>query len=398
MYKDINSIENLITLDSITESIADTCNKCGICQEDCAFLTHYGNPGSIAEKYKNPDRWTSASFECSLCGMCSSVCPQKLDPAAMFFEFRKDAVEKGQGDFSEHQTLLNYEQKGTSQKYTLYSLPENCDTVFFPGCSLPGTRPGSTLKSYQYLQKHIENIGIVLDCCTKPSNDLGQQDYFEKMFSELKNYLLEQGINTIIVACPNCYKIFNTYGQEFTTDTIYHIMSQKGLDDQKTVPGQVTIHDPCPTRFENKIHDSVRSVIKKRGLEIIDTPHIKSKTFCCGEGGAAGCLSPEFAREWTQKRTRESRSDKIASYCAGCVNLLSKKGRAFHILDLVFEPDKTMAGKATVSSAPFTYLNRLNLKKKLKQIPVKTIRERTFSAREKKKENTALKRIMTGFK
>ena len=50
--------------------------------------------------------------------------------------------------------------------------------------------------------KNITDIGIVLDCCTKPSHDLGDEEHFNAMFGEMKDYLLSQGIKTVLLACP----------------------------------------------------------------------------------------------------------------------------------------------------------------------------------------------------
>ncbi|MCF6246393.1 MAG: (Fe-S)-binding protein [Desulfobacula sp.] len=382
MLEQCNAAQKLTDQFSDADAIRKNCNKCDICLKECTFLASYGAPGLISEKYKiDPDRWGETSFECSLCGLCTSVCPKLLDPAAMFLDFRTQAVGSGQVDISNHQRLINYEAKGASKKYSLYSLPENCDTIFFPGCSLTGTRPDNTLKTYQYLQKHINNIGIVLDCCTKPSRDLGRRDHFSKMFCQLKGCLLKNGINTVIVACPSCYDIFNSHAPEFSVETIYEIMAGKGLENECVVSGDVTIHDPCSVRFETNIQESVRSLVRFKGLSIIDTTHKKDKTFCCGEGGDVACVSPEFALEWSKKRAHETHSHTIVSYCAGCVNFLSKRSETFHILDLIFDPEKTIAGKAKVSKAPFTYLNRIALKKKLKKLAEKTIVERHFKYR-----------------
>ncbi len=390
MYKDSSGAGNLVLPVSKIDAMANTCNGCKICKKECTFLSEYGNPGAIAGNYKaDPEKWQNISFECSLCGLCKSVCPMDLDPEAMFLDFRQKAVKNDQVDLSGYKSLLNYEKKGTSKKYTLYQFPDNCDTVFFPGCALAGTRPGTTLKTYEYLKKHNDSMGIVLDCCSKPSHDLGRQDHFNKMLEQMKSYLLENGIKTIIVACPSCNKTFNTYAKEFNVQTVYEIISQNGLDDTKAVSGKITVHDPCPVRFENSIHDSVRSIVKSCGLDVIDTPHTKSKTFCCGEGAGVGCVSPGFARGWAKKRANEASPHKIATYCAGCVNLLSERADTFHVLDLMFEPEKTMAGKAKVSKAPFTYLNRLQLKNQLKK------KQKNLSAgivRENKK-NTGLKLV-----
>ncbi|MCP3941541.1 MAG: hypothetical protein GY710_08680 [Desulfobacteraceae bacterium] len=139
-----------------------------------------------------------------------------------------------------------------------------------------------------------------------------------------------------------------------------------------------TVHDPCPVRFETKVQKAVRSLAQKQGLTIENTKHSQEKTFCCGEGGSVGCVNQELAKTWVKKRKSESENKKILTYCAGCVNFLSQDCETFHVLDLVFDPQKTLAGKARISKAPMTYLNRLGLKKKLKTLPAQTIRERTY--------------------
>ena len=135
-----------------------------------------------------------------------------LNPADMFLEMRRKAVDEEAAPFPEHKTMLAYEKRGTSKRYSWYSLPENCDTVLFPGCTLTGTRPDTTMDLYEHLKKDNPCLGIVLDCCCKPSHDLGRQEFFIEMLSDMKSYLIAHGIKTIMTACPNCYKVFNQYG------------------------------------------------------------------------------------------------------------------------------------------------------------------------------------------
>jgi len=32
------------------------------------------------------------------------------------------------------------------------------------------------------------------------------------MFREMKDFLVQSGVKKVIVACPNCYRIFRVYG------------------------------------------------------------------------------------------------------------------------------------------------------------------------------------------
>ncbi len=360
--------------------IAERCTGCGLCRKDCRFLQDYGLPVDIAAGYGSDAKASkAAAFACSLCGLCTTVCPVGIDPAAMFLDLRREAFLAGGEDIAEHARLLNYEKRGTSKRYTWYTLPEGCDTVFFPGCTLPGTRPKTTGRIYQQLQVNDAHIGIVLDCCSKPAHDLGRQQHFEAMFFELCLYLTEAGVKKVIVACPNCYKVFAQYGQGLTVETIYQYLAAGGLTVKEKIGGTVTVHDPCVIRTESAIHQAARSIIRSHGLTIREMDHAGDRTLCCGEGGAVACVAKDLSGQWGLQRRQEANGDLIVTYCAGCAGMLNGLTPTVHILDLLFAPEQTLAGKMPVSKAPFTYLNRLRLKKSLKQKSAGvTTRERIF--------------------
>ena len=357
------------------------CIKCKLCQKECAFLRKYGKPKDIADTY-NPDckAHQRMPFECSLCQICSAACPVHINPAHMFLEMRRETVRSGNGEYPEHGVIIGYEKRGSSKRYSYYAIPEGCDTVFFPGCTLSGTRPDKVKKLFQYLRKSIPSLGIVLDCCTTPSHDLGRDEHFKAIFYEMRDYLVNKGVRTIIVACPNCYKIFNEYGNEHSVQTVYNVISNNVTPETIKVNGTVTVHDPCAIRFEEEIHSHIRDILQKIGLTIEEMPHSGKKTLCCGEGGSVGYLSPELSRNWRRLIKQESGGKRILTYCAGCANFLNSTASAIHILDLLFDPEATMAGTVKVAKSPFTYLNRIKLKNYFKDlIKTTTTRERTFT-------------------
>ena len=393
----IQDFSSLNVSDGLKEQLAvnsEKCIRCKLCQK-CGFLRKYGKPKDIADSYDPSDKVKEGMpFECSLCQLCAAVCPVKINPGLMFLEMRRETVRRGNGDYPEHEVILGYEKRGTSKRYSYYALPEGCDTVLFPGCTLSGTRPDKVMKLYKYLNMTIPGLGIVLDCCTKPSHDLGREGYFNSMFQEMKDYLVQNGVRKVIVACPNCYKIFSTYGGVISAQTAYEYLSENDLPDTENSAGPVTVHDPCVLRFEEKIHSSVRDLLSRKGLTITEMPHSRKKTLCCGEGGSVGFLSPRLSKKWGTLRKKESDGKRIITYCAGCANSLGKLTPTSHLLDLLFEPEATMTGRAKVSKAPGTYLNRLKLKKDFKnKVKALVTRERIFSAEEKKGKSSLATRL-----
>ncbi|MBI5605818.1 MAG: (Fe-S)-binding protein [Deltaproteobacteria bacterium] len=364
----------------MNEQIKEKCIECSLCQKECRFLQKHGNPKAIADGVHSADgKGLDIAFECSLCGLCGAVCPVGLEPSRLFQEMRREAVHPGRGEFPEHKALLQYEKRGTSKRYTWYGLPLGCDTVLFPGCNLPGTRPETVINLFEHLRQSNPSLGVVLDCCAKPSLDLGRQDYFQTIFGEMAAYLLDLGIRNIWVACPNCYKVFREYGGELKVKTVYEVLAENGLPKTGNVSGNVTIHDPCVVRYEAPIHDDVRSLVGRKGLTIEEMAHTRQTTLCCGEGGAVGFLSPALAKSWSALRKEEARGRRMITYCAGCVNHLNPISPTSHILDLLFQPEVTLAGKIKSSRPPMTYWNRIRLKRWFKKnVNAAVTRERVF--------------------
>ena len=354
--------------------VRDTCINCPQCVDQCAFLKENGKPGDIATHYEpaNPD-WLTLSFQCSLCSLCAAVCPVNLAPQDMFLEMRRAAVDLGAAPLPAHRGIMAYERRGVSKKYSWYSLPEGCHTVFFPGCTFSGTRMDTTLALYDALKETMPTLGMVLDCCCKPSHDLGRTDYFTDMFGEMRDYLTSNGVNTVMVACPNCYKVFKQYGGSLAVATIYEMITKNPLPERLRVKLNVSesrpkfsVHDPCVLRDEPDIQNAVRSLAAMTGFEVTDMPHSGKKTVCCGEGGTVGCVAPHYPETWKTLRKKEAEGRRLITYCAGCAGYLNKITPTDHILDALVFPDQVAKGERKAAKAPWTYRNRLRLKRHIK--------------------------------
>jgi Fe-S oxidoreductase len=348
------------------EAVAAGCTRCGACAAGCAFLQKYGLPGDLAQAALEGGSGCDP-HACSLCGLCGAVCPEGLDPADFFLVLRREAAERGGLDLARYRTLLGYEARGHSKLFAWRGLPPGCDAVFFPGCTLPGTRPRTTWRLFAELRRHLPRLGVVLDCCHKPSHDLGRQGFFAARFAEVLAPLFEYGVSTVLVACPNCHKVFSRYAAPLKVRTVYEFLAEAGLSSPPRARGRVTVHDPCPLRDAAEVQQAVRGLLAGAGLEVQEMSHSQGRTLCCGEGGAVGCVAPELSAAWGLARREEAAGRRIVTYCAGCAGFLSRVAPASHLADLLFEPERVMAGKARVARTPFTYLNRLLLKRRLRR-------------------------------
>lgn len=363
--------ESAATVRTIQHDLRTGCTECGACVKGCAFLTQYGTPKSISlgRNFNDPSHRTIA-YECSLCGLCTAVCPEKLDPCRLFLELRRLHVAEGFLDERIYRVLIGYEQRGSSALFSWHGLPHGCDTVFFPGCALPGTRPAITMQIYQQLRQRIPKLGIILDCCTKPSHDLGRTAHFQATFSELTGWLTRHGVRTVLTACPNCTKMFRQYGDGLVVRTVYELLdaSGKGGESSSIESREVSVHDPCPLRDDHRVQAAVRGLLTDLGLTVVEMRHHGKQALCCGEGGAVSCVNPHLSESWAILRAQEAQQRLVVTYCSGCVAYLNRVTPTVHIVDLLFRPDvPPRRGKEWATRPPCTYWNRLLLKHRLQR-------------------------------
>ena len=204
----------------------------------------------------------------------------------MFLALRRLDADQGLVNFKPYAPLLGYEKRGHSSLFAWYP-PTPARTVFFPGCTLPGTRPRVTWRFFETLRELEPKMAMVLDCCHKPSHDLGRQSYFFQQFRSIRDRLQAFGVERIIVACPSCHKVFRKYGEGLTVATVYEVLAEyqdrmhsrmhsriHSRMPEEAAPAsprttvQVTVHDPCPLRDQAGVHQAVRSLLTARGYDI----------------------------------------------------------------------------------------------------------------------------------
>ncbi|CCO22796.1 (Fe-S)-binding protein [Maridesulfovibrio hydrothermalis] len=344
---------------------ADECIECGKCANECLFLTNNGSPGQLTGNallsQENYIELAIKSYDCSLCSLCSAVCPVGIDPAAMFTRLRTDAQNKNIFDLKKYSPLLGYEKIGRKFPFKDNIIPEGCTTLFFPGCTLPALFPDATKAACRLLKAKDAKYGLMFDCCTKPSKMLGRSIFHENCITELVNTIEQKGIKRILTGCPNCYITFKEANPSFEVASIYEELLQQKTPLVSPYLTKATIHDPCVTRFADKAQSSIRKLLDKSGVIVQEMDHSRERTICCGEGGGAPFHAPDNAEAWSAKRIREAQKLDLPmiTYCAGCVNQLSPKHPTVHILDLLLVERKSMP-----KPPPFFlgYLNRLKLK------------------------------------
>lgn len=347
---------------TLAHHVAGKCSNCESCKALCRFLDESGSPKIQAERSLSTGRGISRAFECSLCGLCETVCPQKLPLKQFFLAMRRFAQTDGRMTLAPYRPLLTYESVGGSSVFRLFQLPAGGNTIFFPGCTFPGIHMKTSRALLARLTSMIPDLGLVLGCCFKPSHDLGRQDYFLRRFGELRHKLLSRGVTTILTACPNCFKVFAEYGEGLAVHTVYEALINNQNAHRSAIHGRAIVHTPCPYRGREDIQGMIRTLAEDTGMDVEKTRQDGNMSPCCGEGGAVGALRPDLAARWMAGTAERAGGRLVVTSCAGCVKMLSTHARAVHILDLLFFPREAMAAALYRPNGLPTYGHRLLFK------------------------------------
>ena len=222
---------------------------------------------------------------------------------------------------SAHDFALRDMAFSNGEKFALaHSAPglDACSHVFFPGCQLSGSSPEYVEKAYGFLRDtYKDNVGLMLRCCGAPADWAGRKDLFAQSQVEFRAEYEKLGKPKLILACSSCYQMFQKYYPEVEILSFWDVFDQHGEFPKREFPAPVAIHDPCSTRYENHIQDSVRNILTKLGCEIQELPFSREKTECCSFGGSMWLANRPVAEKMVQRRIGESELDYI-TYCAMC--------------------------------------------------------------------------------
>lgn len=359
---------------------AERCLQCECmeCVKVCEFLASFkGYPKKyIRQIYNNLSivmghrHGNKLINSCSNCGLCKEVCPEDLHMGEICLAARETMVQQGKMPVSAHEFALRDMAFSNSEKCALNRHQPGMNSsafLFFPGCQLSASSPENVKKTYSYLTERLEGgLGLMLRCCGAPADWARRTESFSDVRSEFEAQWIEMGSPELIVACSTCYSVFKTHLPRIKIQSLWEVLDTVGLPDTPRMePFTVAVHDPCTSRHEERIHQSVRRILQKLGYEISELPLSRDRTECCGYGGLMYFANRELAEKVMQRRISESPHEYLA-YCAMCRDHFSSKGKpTWHLLDLILGPGDRDKGSQRGPDFSQRRENRARLKNSL---------------------------------
>jgi Fe-S oxidoreductase len=191
--------------------------------------------------------------------------------------------------------------------------------VYAPGCALMIYKPELAEKIQDFLNSNLHLI-----CCRHEPN-------------------LEKGTQ-VINTCAGCDRRYRELYEGSSTISLWEILAESKdfpLPDYEGM--EMSVHDACPTRTEERVHKAIRKLLARMNVKIVEPKNTRTKAICCGDS-FHGVLPLDEVKAQMKKRADEVPCENVAVYCVSCIKAMHIGGKKPHyMVDLLFGED-TVAG------------------------------------------------------
>lgn len=195
--------------------------------------------------------------------------------------------------------------------------------VYAPGCAFIIYKPELAERVLEFLNQEIGAIPEHLTCCR-------HEPQLEKN---------TQVINT----CAGCDRRYRELYDGISTISLWEILAESSTFPFPNYNGmEMSIHDACPTRTEERVHTAVRKLLDRMNIKVTEPKNTRTGATCCGDS-FYGTLPVERVKEQMKKRSKEMPCDEVVVYCISCIKAMhigGKKPR--YIVDLLFGEETTI--------------------------------------------------------
>lgn len=357
---------------------AYACIMCNRCQDACpAYATgkelspaalevnkrYYINAhlDALAAGEPSPDRLLdyaiseSAVWACTACGACIEVCPVGNEPMFDILYMRRNQVLMESEFPAQLQTAFSgMERTGNPWKMSrsdrlkwaagldVPTVDENPDfeVLWWVGCAPAyDMRAQATARAFAKVLKaagvNFAVLGDLENCTGDAARRAGNEALFYELAQQNIATLNEIKPKRIVTTCPHCLhtlaKEYPAYGGHYQvihhTELLAELIAEGKITPGPRQDGSVTFHDPCYLGRHNGIFEAPRAVLESAVGPIVELPRNRSKSFCCGAGGAQMWKEEEHGTEAVNmnryKEAAATGAGTIAVGCPFCLTMLT---------------------------------------------------------------------------
>lgn len=373
------------------------CVRCGSCKAFCPTYSEDTTEamsargrlvlllGLSAGQLKPSRILNDRIFSCILCGACSGLCPSGVDIPEAIYHGRNLLIRSDTG-----RRYLRFLTKFSTRRPKLsFRLLRMTQHILFPYLLKKGILlfkpeiPESTLKDghqvfkvskkrgrvaiftgcivnflYPHLGESLINVLQRLDyevvlpagevCCGMPLRSLGLEEEAKRFAKKNIEIFGRLNLEAVLSLCPTCthaitieYPKLIGEGIEKATDISSFLLDKLAPSSSLLSPhtASATYHDPCHLSYGLGIKKEPREIIKKIGINLIETKGER----CCGFGGIFSLSSRELSQGLLDQCIMdytEIEAETILTSCPGCMMQLRggiHNKPVFHLIEVIEE-------------------------------------------------------------
>jgi Fe-S oxidoreductase/nitrate reductase gamma subunit len=358
----------------------DVCVRCGRCSNNCPahiagqplspmmiiqnLKTHLDEVGPELVQAKNRGEALpvfdhmvggavkeEALWACRTCGACVQECPVFIEHIPTIVDMRRWLVlDKAEVPETAMAALQNIEQRGHPWRGSPFTrtswmeemnVPEYDGTqeyLYWVGCT--GALVERALTITQSVVRLLNEAGVSYGvigaqetCNGDPARRLGNEYLYQMLVQQNIEAFNTLNVRKVIVHCPHCFNTFRNEYPEFGAklEVIHHsvlldhLVKAGRLQPRQGMNQKITYHDACYLGRHNETYEEPRDVLSAiPGVQLVEMPRSRSKSYCCGAGGGAIFQEENEGRRVNQVRTEEAvatGADVVAVSCPFCIQM-----------------------------------------------------------------------------
>ncbi len=348
-----------------------SCTECGRCQSQCPAW-HTEKPLSpkllvmamrdhalakvvsdqpIVGEVISPD----VLWSCTTCGACVNECPVDIEHIDHIVNMRRFQV-LVESEFPTELggTFRNLEKAGNPWGANRMDrnawiaecdfpvqvidgeLPEDVEYLFWVGCA--GAFEERAKRTTKAVAELLYMAGVKFavlgareTCTGDPARRAGNEFLYQilsreniETFKEV--YVNYKGKKKVVVTCPHCFTtIGRDYKQQgYELEMVHHtqllntLVKSGVLKPVNRATKKLTYHDPCYLGRHNQIYEPPRELLESTGVELVEMPRNKERSFCCGAGGGRMWMEEKLGTRINLNRVDEAIATGAEEVAVGC--------------------------------------------------------------------------------
>ena len=348
-----------------------SCTECGRCQSQCpawhtekplspkllvmamrdhAFANVQSDKPIVGETISPDVLWS-----CTTCGACVNECPVDIEHIDHIVNMRRFQV-LVESEFPTELggTFRNLEKAGNPWGANRMDrnawisecdfpvtvidgeLPDEVEYLFWVGCA--GAYEERAKKTTKAVAELLYMSGVKFGvlgaretCTGDPARRAGNEFLYQILSREnietfnqvYSNY---KGKKKVVVTCPHCFTtIGRDYKQQgFELEMVHHtqllntLVKEGRLKPIAKQSKKLTYHDPCYLGRHNQIYEAPRELLESTGVDLVEMPRNKERSFCCGAGGGRMWMEEKLGTRINLNRVDEAIATGAEEVAVGC--------------------------------------------------------------------------------